>query len=223
MNERQRRAITWDTIERIAFQPADTPGWLRKFGVSLAGFWQAQNTDVNFSTDGFEASFLNIACEYEVVARDHYSVSIINAASDKKLSWSLHVDPGYCSKASLGGAQEDYPTQHVAKDLRGDVSAVLDGMLFHPRNHCHGEDMELTMSLSATALPTHEVRVGGGIGNAFVFLTHLRYQLCLLDTELRDTERSRLIELFTAAIRGKRDSVPAKEILDLKRKTHGET
>jgi len=217
MNERQRRAITWDTIERLAFQPPDTPSWLRKFGVSLAGFWQAQNTDVNYNADGFEAWFLNIACEYEVVARDQYSVSIINAASKRKLSWSLHVDPDYCSKASLVGAQDDYPTQHVANDLRGDVIAVLDGMLFHPRNHCHGEDMELTMSLVATALPPHEVRVGGGIGNAFVFLTHLRYQLCLLDGALREAERDRLIDLFTTAIRDKRDSVSAKEILNLKR------
>lgn len=219
MNERQRRAIAWDTIERMAFQPAPNKSedWLEKYGRSLAQFWQAQHTDVNYSANGFEAWFLNIACEYEVVARDQYSVRIINAESDRRLSWSLHVGPGYCSKASLVGAQDDYPIQHVANDLRGDVTAVLDGMLIHPRNHCHGEDMELTMNLVATALPTHEVRLGGGIENAFVFLTHLRYQLCLLNGALRDAERDRLIDLFTTAIRDKRNSVPAKEILNLTR------
>jgi hypothetical protein len=217
MNERQRRAITWDTIERIAFQPANATSWLRKYGVSLDRFWKTQNGDVQHTAKGFEAWFLNIACEYEVLSRDQYSVSIINAASDRKLSWSLHVRPAYCSKASLVGAQDDYPTQHVADDLRGDVTAVLNGMLFHPRNHCHGEDMELTMTLAATALPPHEVRVGGGIGNAFVFLTHLRYQLCLLNGALRDAERDRLIDLFTTAIRDKRNTVPAKEILNLTR------
>ncbi len=94
MNERQRRAITWDTIERMAFQPENASSWLRKYGVSLDSFWQAQNGDVQLTANGFEAGFLNIACEYEVVARDKYSVSIINAESERKLSWSLHVDPG---------------------------------------------------------------------------------------------------------------------------------
>jgi len=217
MIERQRRAIVWDTIERIAFQPKDPSGWLKKFGVSLDRFWQTQNGDVQITENGFDAWFLNVACEYEVEARDKYSVSIINAKSDRKLSWSLHVDSSYCSKSSLVVVPGVYPTPHVANDLRGDVTAVLDGMLFHPCNHCHGEDMELTMNLASTSLSSHEVRVGGGIENAFVFLTHLRFQFCLLNEELRNTEKTRLIELFTKAIKDKRHSVPAKEILNLKR------
>lgn len=217
MNDRQRRSIVWDKIERMAFHPQKSSSWLQVYLRSLSRFWQAQNADVQSTGNGFEALFLNIACEYDIQSRDRYSVSIINAASSRKRSWSLHVDAAYQSKASLGATQGNYPTQHVANDLLGDVTVVLDGMIFHPRNHSHGEDMELTMSLCPQALPTHEVRVGGGIENAFVFLTHLRYQLCLLNGALRTAERDRLIDLFTAAIRNGRQSVPAAETLNVTR------
>jgi hypothetical protein len=217
MNERQRRAITWDTIERIAFHPQDQTRWLHIFRISLGRFWRAQDADVVFSANGFEAGFLNMACEYYVHARDQYSACIINAASDRQRSWSLHVDPAYCSNASLVGVQKDYPTQEKAKHLRADVTAVLDGMLFHPRAHCHGEEIEMNLTLAAEALSVHEVRIGGGIENAFVFLTHLRFQFCLVSPQVRDEERTRLIDLFTAAIHDGRQNVPPAEILNLQR------
>lgn len=220
MNERQRRAITWDKIERMTFHPRDQKDqarWLSIYGRSLGRFWQVQDADVVFDPNRFEAVFLGVACEYEVVARDKYNVRIINTASDRKYAWSLHVDPAYCSKASLAGASEDYPRQDMGQHLQEDVTAVLDGMVFHPRTHCHGEDIELTLNLADDALPVHEVRIGGGVENAFVFLTHLRFQFCLVASQVRDEERTRLIGLFTTAIQNKRQTVSAAQVLNFQR------
>ena len=41
------------------------------------------------------------------------------------------------------------------------------------------------MALEPPLLSPHEVRVSGGIENAFVFLFHLRYQFCLVSEETR--------------------------------------
>jgi hypothetical protein len=217
MNERQRRAITWETIERIAFQPKDQASWLQIYGRSLGPFWRVQAADVVLEINGFEAGFLNLACQYQVEALHEYNVRIINAASDRKYSWSLEVDPAYCSKASLVGPQQSYPRQDMGKHLQADVKAVLEGMLFHPRAHCHGEDIEMTLSLTDGALSAHEVRLGGGIENAFTFLTHLRYQFCLVSEDVRKAEKTRLVDLFTTAISEKRSVVPAANLFDFRR------
>ena len=53
-------------------------------------------------------------------------------------------------------------------------------------------------------LELHEIRIGGGIENPDVFLFHIRYQFCLVHTDVRQDERLRLIDLFENAIRKKK-------------------
>ena len=126
----------------------------------------------------------------------------------------MHADPAFCSKAAVHAAHEDYLRQGMANHLQEDVQCVLDGMLFHPRTHAHGDDLGIVLDGDGPTLPTHEVRLGGGIENAFVFLTHLRYQFCLVSDEARKRERTRLVELFTTAINDDRN-VPAGDLFDL--------
>jgi hypothetical protein len=70
------------------------------------------------------------------------------------------------------------------------------------QNHTHIEEHGLMQSAATSPplLALHEIRVSGGIENAFVFLFHLRYQFCLVSDEARGFERNRLVNLFTTAI-----------------------
>lgn len=106
-------------------------------------------------------------------------------------------------------------------ELEGDVETVLNGMIFHPRNHSHGDELGIVSAFKAPpALLSKDIRFGGGIENGYVFLTHLRYQLCLLSNEARQTERTRLIQLFSNAIRERRHEkgqpIPAGQLFLMK-------
>jgi len=217
----QRQAIVWDAIERLAFRPseADRQGWLWCYVRSLRTIWGVEPTNIaTHGNTGFDAWFLNIACDYAVEAPDRYSVTIVHAATNAPACWSVHVDPGYCSRSSLYHPDEDYPTQDIDGRLERDVTTVLDGMIFHPRNHAHGDAIGIVSQFAADepALPASEMRLGGGIENGYVFLTHLRYQFCLLSKAARQAERTRLVRLFTAAIRDRKPEVAAAELFDLR-------
>ncbi len=92
-------------------------------------------------------------------------------------------------------------------------------MIFHPRTHTHVEEYGLMLSAPPPLplLALREIRIGGGIENAFVFLFHLRYQFCLVSEETRGTERARLVNLFTTAIRGNEAHVPPGELFGFRR------
>jgi hypothetical protein len=218
----QRQAMIWDAIERMAFRPASTrdrDGWLWVYVRSLHRLWQLQPNDVlTRHNTGFDALFLNLACDYAVETPDQYSMTIINVAAHAPACWHLHVDPGYCSRSSFYHPGEDYPTQDMDAHLERDVETVLDGMIFHPRNHAHGDELGIVSELGSDGGPlgAKEIRLGGGIENAFVFLTHLRYQFCLLSDDARQAERTRLIQLFVDAMRERRQAVPAADLFALR-------
>jgi hypothetical protein len=218
--EEKRRAIVWDTIERLAFQPDDRQKWLRIYQKTLHSFWQVEPPVAKTpSLCTFEAVFLNLECKCSVESNDKYSVSIVSAATATPFCWCVHVDPAYCSKASFYASPGKFPHQDLAKHLRYDVECVLDGMIFHPRTHAHGNDLGIKTRFDGDgpALSTHEVRLGGGVENAFVFLTHLRYQFCLLPDEARNQERTRMVDLFTLAIRNKHTVITPSELFDFKK------
>jgi len=69
---------------------------------------------------------------------------------------------------------------------------------------------------SKGGLSSHEVRIGGGIENPYVFLFHLRCQFCLVSNHVRQTERQRLIDLFKRSIRDNQN-VSAKDLFNFLR------
>ena len=132
------------------------------------------------------------------------------------MHWKFHVDPEFHSKASLQTSVDKYPHQQMG-ELRRDVEAVLNGMLFHPRCHTHLEDLgirHVQLDQEKGGLKSHEVRIGGGIENSYVFLFHLRYQFCLVHTNARRDERLRLVDLFENAIRNKNATVSARALFN---------
>lgn len=215
-----RQAIVWDTIERLAFKPTkgkDQTTWMAVFERTLHKIWDRQPQDVTITRNsGFVADFLSIGCSYTV---DHnkYDIKIFNIDSPTHVHWQLHVDPRYCSKSALCTASGKYKTADFSNHLDNDVQTVLEGMIFHPRNHAHGNTIGIISQLErGNSLSPDKIRLAGGIENGFVFLTHLRYQLCLLSEDLRRLERTRLSQIFITAITERRNSVSAADLFGFK-------
>lgn len=206
MNEKKRRAIVWDTIERIAFRPSsdsDRGAWLGVFAKTLYVLWGMEPMWVRFGQDDeFIVTFPNLKCRYIIESASKYEISFVHDSSDC-LHWQTHVDPGFLSKSSLQTTLGRYPGQQIC-ELPRDVESVLNGMLFHPRCHAHLEDLgvrNVQLDQDSGGLSSHEVRIGGGIENPYVFLFHVRYQFCLVSNQVRQAERQRLIDLFVRSIR----------------------
>lgn len=221
MNETKRRAIVWDTIERIAFRPSsnnDRSTWLGVYAKTLHKLWGMGPMWNHFSLDDkFSVIFLNLKCIYYIESVDKYNASLLKDDSSDCLHWKMHVDPGFHSKGSLQTCADSYPRQQI-RELHRDIEVVLDGMLFHPRCHFHLDDIgvqPVQLEQVSGGLSSHEARIGGGIENPYVFLFHLRYQFCLVADQVRQTEKQRLINLFYVAIRGNNSTVSARDLHDL--------
>ena len=89
-------------------------------------------------------------------------------------------------------------------------------MIFHPRCHIHLKNLLIELDSNNGGLSFHEIRIGGGIENAYVFLFHLRYQCCLVSDQIRDNEKVRLIELFKGAIQNN-ETVNARDLFNFQR------
>ena len=213
MNDNRRRAIVWDMIERLAFRPKPPESWLGVYAKTLHGLWGVEPIWGRFAlNDHFDIPFFMLKCDYLIESIDKYSVSLIQDPSTVRCYWQNHIDSKYLSKGSLYSASGRYPLQQRAQ-LQRDIEAVLDGMIFHPRCHTHFEDLGVQLDQSKGGLSSHEVRIGGGIENPYVFLFHLRYQFCLVSNHVRQTERQRLIDLFKRSISNNQD-VSAKDLFN---------
>lgn len=220
MNDNKRRAIVWDTIERLAFRPNDPQNWLGVYARTMHVLWDIDPTLKHLSLDDeFVVPLLNLKCDYSIESVSKYTM-LLAANSAGRLNWQTHVDPNFLSKSSLQPPVDNYPRQQMDNNLRRDVEAVLNGMLFHPRCHAHIEDLggqHVQLDSDRGGLSSHEVRIGGGVENPYVFLFHLRYQLCLVSEQARQTERQRLIDLFEMAIIRKDKTVNARDLFNFQR------
>lgn len=216
MNDNKRRAIVWDTIERIAFRPSSNnrSGWLGVYAKTLHKLWGLESMWNHFgSNDIFDIPFLNLKCDYTIDNAKKYSVSLRDSSACRSY-WHNHIDPDYFSRVSLYSGSDKDLRKHRAH-LQSDIKAVLNGMLFHPRCHAHLEDIgvrHVQLDQDSGGLSSHEVRIGGGIENPYVFLFHLRYQFCLVADQVRQTERQRLIDLFDNSIRENSQNVCARDL-----------
>lgn len=207
----------WDTIERSAFRPNKPGRWLGVYAKTLNKLWDIEPTWVRFArNDNFYIPFMNLKCSYFIEHVGKYSVSLAGNSSTNHLCWQSHIDPEFLSKASLHTSTDRYPGEQMS-ELRNDVAAVLDGMFFHPRCHVHPEDLgvqHVQLDPDRGCLSSHEVRIGGGIENPYVFLFHLRYQFCLLPDPIRNGEQNRLIELFKNTVCSRDHTISPSELFD---------
>jgi hypothetical protein len=218
LSAEERRSIAWVTIERLAFRPTgdnEVNTWLSLYGRTMHHLFQLDPGNVKAAHGtSFSVLPLNLICKYQhQQGGDKYEAAIQVTGDEEELLWTIHVDPITASKAALHSEHRSFPKQEIGH-LKGDIEGVLDGMLFHPRNHTHLEDCGLKgCTLGGEGLKPHEIRISGAIENLFVFLFHLRYQLCLVSVETRAREKRRLTDLFKLSITQNR-RVPAKELFD---------
>jgi hypothetical protein len=218
MNDNKRQAIVWDTIERLAFRPSsdsDRGAWLGVYARTLHTLWGIEPMWDHFvPNDIINIPFLDMECHFNIENLEKYSVSLIQESSPDLCYWQSHIDPEYLSKGSLYSTNGRYPRQQRAR-LQRDIKAVLDGMIFHPRCHVHLQNLVYELDPNSGGLSSHEIRIGGGIENAYVFLFHLRFQFCLVSNQTRDNEKVRLIDLFENAIWNKL-TVSARDLFNFR-------
>ena len=218
MTETERKAIVWDLIEQLAFRPWDKDkSWLRYYSIQLRYLLQLEPVWIKDGSQGrFQIAELKIACEYKLESENAY-IAFLKKTEDERTIWSVHADAAYLSKAALHMAEVDYPETEIDTHLRSDIVSVLEGMLFHPRNHSHLSAVGFTTAgdtnPSCGMLKAVEIRVSSSAYNGFVFLYHIAYQLCVVSDQARDNEKTRLIDLFETSIRNKQ-KVNARELFN---------
>lgn len=198
------RAYLWQDIIRLGFSPSGTKKqkrWLLRYGQSLRKFWEVEIYPDNPSQAGKYISAtidssraVGLTYEYAIENAEKFTVRMMYAppAENRELMWMHDMDGKFFS----------FPAQRLLNDLKkrklaveamdeNDLEAVIDSLIIHPTPHQHIE----------SPLDNHDIRVGGGLENLFLYLFHLRVQLCP-DRDRRAAERYRLISLFASAIRG---------------------
>ncbi|MDA3898736.1 MAG: hypothetical protein PF482_21560 [Desulfobacteraceae bacterium] len=200
------QAYLWQGVIKLAFSPSgdkDIKSWIHQYGCSLPGFWEIAEYPKTSEINGqfqINVNFhqINISFDCSITNIDKFTVSLSHIANTTGLMWTHDVDFQYfafpsqslLNKLNKGKqATKKISTQHIER--------VLDGLIFHPRSHQHIE----------YPINNHEIRIGGGIDNPFLYLFHLRYQLCPIP-EKRSEEKNRLNELFTNAIENRSAITP---------------
>lgn len=195
------RAYLWQLIIRLAFSPQgkEQANWLRQYGQSIREFWEISQYPEHPRKDGgFKGIIdctdnLNMFFEYSLETVTKFSIRFqyLPDASRKELMWEHHVDEkffGIPLQTLLTCCKMDKNAIYQFENT--DIEAVVDGLLLHPMAHQH----------ISSPIDEHDIRIGGGLTNAFVYLFHLRYQFCPIPDK-RGSERNRLLELFSSGIK----------------------
>lgn len=205
------KAYVADAVLRQAFCPAsgnEKLRWLNRLHANVRAFWGIENSPKVPRVQGdalcgtLEHGKLQILVEYRVEANADIGAKIMFCRdNDRDLLWCHHSDTQFYrfpDRTALLAIGKEKEALRVASPA--DFEAVVDGLICHPAVHQHVESY----------FNQHEIRIGGGIGNAFLFLFHMRFQLCPFP-EQRLEERSRLARIFSTAVREDRQ-ISANEL-----------
>ncbi|MCK5685958.1 hypothetical protein KAJ27_17635, partial [bacterium] len=195
------QAYLWQDIIRLGFSPSsdkDKKDWLVQYGNSLKDFWEIDEYPVkNDEITKFTIIHAGLNFEYtfsKSISTSKFAISLYYLSDKIELMWVHDVDSQY-----FGFPEQSILNKYGKKnqisdtDISRHIKIILDGLLFHPRVHQHIQ----------SPINNHEIRIGGGISNPFLFLFHLRYQLCP-DITAKNSEKNRLIQLFENAIKNNR-------------------
>ncbi|MBF0546695.1 MAG: hypothetical protein HQM08_19770 [Candidatus Riflebacteria bacterium] len=141
---------------------------------------------------------LGMTYEYSIENFQNFSIDLLHAPpiNDKQLLWQHGMDGQYFNFSSHYSIEPKQCKQLVKEMKSEDVYVLVDSLVIHPIPHQHIK----------SPVDNHEIRIGGGIYNPYLYLFHLRVQLCP-DKRMRDGEKERLVALFEKAVR--RDKAPS--------------
>ncbi|PIQ07743.1 MAG: hypothetical protein COW71_15305 [Ignavibacteriales bacterium CG18_big_fil_WC_8_21_14_2_50_31_20] len=215
------KAYLWQEVIRLGFSPSserDRKNWLFQFGRSLKDFWEIEEypptptKNSTFAASLTSSTKINMLIDYSISNLSKYTVKFLYIPSKQELIWKHDVDTTYFLFPKESILNKFKKLQQAKKEFKNFapivrtkiIKNVSDGLLFHPAVHQHID----------SPIDEHEMRIGGGIDNPFVFLFHLRYQLCP-DKDKRNKEKERLAQLFEETI--KNDSIiNASDLLNTK-------
>lgn len=201
LQEKQiKLAYLWKKIILLGFSPSsptEINDWISMYARSIVKFWEVTNMP-RLSRNNIEVSNVAIPIDYDFTynSLSKFNTKFCYLSENGEYSWMHDVDKKYFIPEQPILTQDSHMKKALKKIKREDVEDVLDGMFFHPTAHQHISKEE----------EIHPIRIGGGIHNAFQFLFHIRFQLCLIN-EKRETEKQRLITLFFDAIKSKKTSI----------------
>ena len=213
MDKQMIRAYLWQAIIRLGFSPASTKdqkGWLFQYGQSIKDFWETsypkpprlENGQITAMIDCTD--ILNLSVSYQVDSAYKFNVRFeySYALNNKALIWIHDVDGKFfCFPLQLFLNRDGQEKKALKKFVSDDVEAVIDGLLLHPKAHQH----------IASPINNHDIRIGGGLDNPFLFLFHLRYQFCPISVK-KQKEKERLNALFSDALKNY-SSIPANRLM----------
>ena len=210
------RAYLWQDIIRLGFSPSGTKNqksWLFQYGKSLKSFWEVENYPYppyqigdSLAATIDSSRSLGLTFEYAIEDAQKFTVRMMYAPprKDHELMWMHDMDGQYFSLPIQNFLTNCHSrNQAVLKMNLNDIAKVVDSLIMHPLPHQHIE----------SPLDNHDIRVGGGLLNPFLYLFHLRVQLCP-DEARRVAEKERLVSIFDIAIRGN-SQVTAYELLEI--------
>jgi hypothetical protein len=211
MDRKIIRAYLWQKIIRMVFWPAnpkEKDNWVQQFLKNISNFWEIDphyhNVRKNVNHHQFNIKHTGYYIEMEIEIDDIEKFSIRFLGNENTLMWTHDVDCQYYSFPTEYILNEYSKEKEAIKFIENeDVAEVIDGLLIHPAAHQHIE----------SPINNHDIRFGGGISNPFLFLFHLRYQLCP-DNDRRKNEKNRLTDLFYWAIKNKKN-IPINELMKI--------
>lgn len=208
------RAYLWQDIIRLGFSPKGTKDqkvWLVQYARSLSAFWEVDYTPLKLRQErtGIKGSIdtsitLGLIYDYTFKAFDKFDVTFMYSPpiEDREFMWQHDMDSAFFYFPNITFSDQRKQRKIALREMEpSDIEAVIDALIVHPMPHQHIE----------SPLNKHEIRIGGGIGNFFLYLFHLRVQLCP-DKTRRKAEKDRLLSLFDPAVKADR-SVPPGELM----------
>ena len=202
------QAYLWNEIIRIGFSPTsdkDKKTWLHLYGKNLKKFWEIEEYPITLKANLIVIFHSKVNLEYRfnrITNLEKYTIELIYLSNPLELIWTHDVDSQGFFLFPENSLLNKYNKLRKAKRNISSIhiEKVLDGLIFHPAVHQHIQ----------SPIDNHDIRIGGGIYNPFVFLFNLRYQLCP-NNEIRNQEKTRLVTLFEDAIKNNRN-IPPNEL-----------
>ncbi len=188
------QAYLWQDVIRLGFQITKHQEWIKIYLGSLQKFWEAYEYPCkdgprcknNSIKAKIENPDLELRWQFDLRLNEHFCLEFNHLNVN---IWEHHSDFAYYVLPIEKMLDRNKRSMAIAEFSRENLEITLDAMIFHGRAHQHIK----------SPFPENKIRIGGGIDNPFLYLFHLRYQLCPDETR-RDEEKSRLVNLFKSAV-----------------------